>query len=209
MFLDEIGDLPADVQVKLLRVLQERVVERLGSTQPIKVDVRLIAATNRNLERAVEDKTFREDLFYRLNVFPIVVPPLRERAEDIPGLVWAFIDEFSKSFGKPISSVSKDCLRDLQRYSWPGNVRELRNIIERAVIVTAGPQLDVTAPKPSVRAPQSAMTLVDLEVEHIRAVLETTNWRVRGAGGAAERLGLKPTTLESRMARFGIKRRPA
>ena len=209
LFLDEIGDLPADVQVKLLRVLQERVVERLGSTQPIKVDVRIIAATNRNLERAVEDKTFREDLFYRLNVFPIVVPPLRERAEDIPGLVWAFIDEFSKSFGKPISSISKECLRDLQRYSWPGNVRELRNIIERAVIVTAGPQLDVSAPKPSVRAPQSAMTLVDLEVEHIRAVLETTNWRVRGAGGAAERLGLKPTTLESRMARFGIKRRPA
>jgi transcriptional regulator with GAF, ATPase, and Fis domain len=209
LFLDEIGDLPADVQVKLLRVLQERVIERLGSTQPIKVDVRIIAATNRNLERAVEDKTFREDLFYRLNVFPIVVPPLRERAEDIPGLVWAFIDEFSKSFGKPINSISKECLRDLQRYAWPGNVRELRNIIERAVIVATGAQLDVSAPKPSVRAPQSAMTLVDLEVEHIRAVLETTNWRVRGAGGAAERLGLKPTTLESRMARFGIKRRPA
>jgi len=209
LFLDEIGDLPADVQVKLLRVLQERVVERLGSTQPIKVDVRIIAATNRNLESAVEDKTFREDLFYRLNVFPIVVPPLRERAEDIPGLVWAFIDEFSKSFAKPISSISKECLRDLQRYSWPGNVRELRNIIERAVIVTAGPQLEVSAPKPSVRAPQSAMTLMDLEVEHIRAVLETTNWRVRGPAGAAERLGLKPTTLESRMARFGIKRKPA
>ena len=209
LFLDEIGDLPADVQVKLLRVLQERVIERLGSTQSIKVDVRIIAATNRNLEKAVEDKTFREDLFYRLNVFPIVVPPLRERIEDIPGLVWAFIDEFSKSFAKPIGSISKESLRDLQRYSWPGNVRELRNIIERAVIVAAGSQLEVSAPKPATRAPQTAMTLVDLEVEHIRTILDSTNWRVRGIGGAAERLGLKPTTLESRMARFGIKRRPA
>ncbi len=207
LFLDEIGDLPADVQVKLLRVLQERVVERLGSTQSIKVDVRIIAATNRNLERAVEDKTFREDLFYRLNVFPIVVPPLRERVEDIPGLAWAFIDEFSKSFGKPISSISKESIRELQRYSWPGNVRELRNILERAVIVATGPELEMSAPKSVVRTPHTAMTLVDLEVEHIRTVLESTNWRVRGAGGAAERLGLKPTTLESRMARFGIKRR--
>src|SRR5262245_40402886 len=209
LFLDEIGDLPAEVQVKLLRVLQEKVIERLGSAQSIKVDVRIIAATNRNLEKAVEDKTFREDLFYRLNVFPIVVPPLRERIEDIPGLVWTFIDEFSKSFGKPIGSISKESLRDLQRYTWPGNVRELRNIIERAVIVATGSQLEVSAPKPSARAPQAAMTLVDLEVEHIRAVLDSTNWRVRGIGGAAERLGLKPTTLESRMARFGIKRRPA
>src|SRR5262245_45348323 len=209
LFLDEIGDLPAEVQVKLLRVLQERVIERLGSTQSIKVDVRIIAATNRNLEQAVADKTFREDLFYRLNVFPIVVPPLRERIQDIPGLVWAFIDEFSKSFGKTIDFISKESLRDLQRYTWPGNVRELRNIIERAVIVATGSQLEVSAPKPSARAPQAAMTLVDLEVEHIRAVLDSTNWRVRGIGGAAERLGLKPTTLESRMARFGIKRRPA
>src|SRR5262245_5351904 len=209
LFLDEIGELSAEVQVKLLRVLQEKVIERLGSAQSIKVDVRIIAATNRNLEKAVEDKTFREDLFYRLNVFPIVVPPLRERIEDIPGLVWTFIDEFSKSFGKPIGSISKESLRDLQRYTWPGNVRELRNIIERAVIVATGSQLEVSAPKPSARAPQAAMTLVDLEVEHIRAVLDSTNWRVRGIGGAAERLGLKPTTLESRMARFGIKRRPA
>src|SRR6185436_12950230 len=209
LFLDEVGELPAEVQVKLLRVLQERVVERLGSTQSIKVDVRIIAATNRILDRAVEDRSFREDLFYRLNVFPVTVPPLRERLEDIPGLVWAFIDEFSKSFGKPIASISKESLRDLQRYSWPGNVRELRNIIERAVIVANGPQLELSAPKPLVRAPQTAMTLVDLEVEHIRAVLESTNWRVRGTAGAAERLGLKPTTLESRMARFGIKRRSA
>ena len=146
LFLDEIGDLPMEVQVKLLRVLQERVIERLGSTQPVKVDVRIIAATNRNLEDAVRDKTFREDLFYRLNVFPVVVPPLRERVEDIPALVWSFIDEFSRSFGKTIESISKDSLRELQRYPWPGNVRELRNVIERAVIMATGRQLVVGGP---------------------------------------------------------------
>src|SRR6185295_123243 len=147
LFLDEIGDLPMEVQAKLLRVLQERVIERLGSTQSIKVDVRIIAASNRNLEEAVKDKTFREDLFYRLNVFPIVVPPLRERATDIPGLVWSFIDEFSKSFGKTIDSISKESMLELQRYSWPGNVRELRNVIERAVILSSGHQLVVPAPR--------------------------------------------------------------
>jgi PAS domain S-box-containing protein len=209
LFLDEIGDLPLEVQVKLLRVLQERVIERLGSTQQLKVDVRIIAATNRNLEQAVTDGTFREDLFYRLNVFPIVVPPLRERVEDIPGLVWAFIDEFSRLFGKRIESVSKDTLREMQGYSWPGNVRELRNVIERAVILATGPHLVVQAPKPSVRAAQTAQTLEALEIRHIRSVLESTNWRVRGRGGAAERLGLKPTTLESRMARLGITRKKA
>jgi formate hydrogenlyase transcriptional activator len=209
IFLDEIGDLPADVQVKLLRVIQEKIVERLGSNQSIKVDVRIIAATNRNLEKAVQDKTFREDLFYRLNVFPIVVPPLRDRVEDIPGLAWTFVDEISKSFGKPITSISKASIRDLQRYSWPGNVRELRNIIERAVIVSTGSELDVSPPSQATRMPPAAMTLVDLEVDHIRAILESTNWRIRGAGGAAERLGLKPTTLESRMVRLGLKRRVA
>jgi formate hydrogenlyase transcriptional activator len=187
-------------------VLQERVIERLGSHQSIKVDVRIIAATNRNLEKAVEDKSFRQDLFYRLNVVPIVVPPLRDRIEDIPGLVWAFIDELSKAFGKTISTVSKETMRELQRYAWPGNVRELRNVVERAVILAAGPHLTVPAPKPTTRAPQAALTLADLEVEHIRAVLESTKWRIRGMGGAAERLGLKPTTLESRMARWGIQR---
>jgi formate hydrogenlyase transcriptional activator len=210
LFLDEIGDLPMEVQVKLLRALQDRVIERLGSTQSIKLDVRIIAATNRSLEDAVRDKTFREDLFYRLNVFPIAVPPLRERIEDIPGLVWAFIDEFSRMFGKSIDSISKDSMRELQRYPWPGNVRELRNIIERAFIVATGRQLVVSAPRLGQRPlPQAAMTLSALEIEHIRAVLESTNWRVRGSGGAAERLGLKPTTLESRMARLGIARRKA
>ena len=211
LFLDEIGELPAEVQVKLLRVLQDRVIERLGSTQSIKVDVRIIAATNRNLEQAVADKAFREDLFYRLNVFPIVVPPLRERVEDIPGLVWSFIDEFSRLFGKDIDSISKDSLRELQRYPWPGNVRELRNVIERAVIIATGRQLVVPAPRLSSprTVPRLNMTLTDLEIEHIRSVLESTNWRVRGPGGAAERLGLKPTTLESRMARLGIERKKA
>ena len=196
-----------EVQVKLLRVLQERVIERLGSTQAIKVDVRIIAATNRNLEDAVRDKTFREDLFYRLNVFPITIPPLRDRIEDVPGLVWSFIDEFSRSFGKVIESISVDSMRELQRYPWPGNVRELRNVIERAVIVATGRQLVVPTPRLGQRQmPQAAMTLSALEIEHIRAVLESTKWRVRGPGGAAERLGLKPTTLESRMAKLGIVR---
>jgi len=210
LFLDEIGELPMEVQVKLLRVLQDRVIERLGSTQSVRIDVRIIAATNRILEAAVRDKTFREDLFYRLNVFPVVVPPLRERVEDIPALVWSFIDEFSRLFGKPIDSISKESLRELQRYPWPGNVRELRNVIERAIIVATSRQLVVAAPRLGERLiPQTAMTLVELEVEHIRAVLKSTSWRVRGAGGAAERLGLKPTTLESRMARLGIARAKA
>ena len=208
LFLDEIGDLPLEVQVKLLRVLQERVVERLGSVQSIKVDVRIIAATNRDLEAAVRDRTFREDLFYRLNVFPVVVPPLRDRVEDIPALVWTFVDEFARSFGRTIDSIPKDCMRELQRYPWPGNVRELRNVIERAVIVSTGRQLVAWPPRAcQTPMPQTGRTLCELESEHIRAVLESTNWRVRGAGGAADRLGLKPTTLESRMARLGIVRK--
>jgi transcriptional regulator with GAF, ATPase, and Fis domain len=194
ILLDEIGELPIDVQAKLLGVLQERVIERLGSTQSIKIDVRIIAATNRNLEQAVADKTFREDLYYRLNVFPIIVPPLRERGEDIAGLVWQFIDEFSKSLGKRIESISGDSMRQLERYAWPGNVRELRNVIERAAILATGPRL--TVPIPQLAAPQQS-SLAHLELEHIRATLEGTNWRIRGEGGAADRLGLKPTTLEA------------
>ena len=149
LFLDEIGDLPGHIQVKLLSVLQERAFERLGSSQSVKVDVRIIAATNRNLEQAVADDTFREDLYYRLNVFPVTIPPLRERAADIPGLVWEFVDEFSQAFGKPIDSVSKESMRQLQEHPWPGNVRELRNIIERAVIVSTGPRLVVPVPTPT------------------------------------------------------------
>ena len=210
LFLDEIGDLPAEMQVKLLRVLQERVIERLGSTQPIKVDVRIIAATHRDLEQAVREGTFREDLFYRLNVFPIRVPPLRERIADIPGLVWAFVDELSRAFGKTITSISPASMQELQRYAWPGNVRELRNVIERAVILATTEHLVVPMPHTAATPlPPTAMTLASLETEHIRAILDSTHWRVRGRGGAAERLGLKPTTLESRMARLGIVRTKA
>jgi formate hydrogenlyase transcriptional activator len=208
LFLDEIGDLPADVQAKLLRVLQERVVERLGSTRSTKIDVRIIAATNRNLEKAVQDNAFREDLFYRLNVFPVTVPPLRERLQDIPGLVWEFIAEFSSSFGKPIESIASESMRDLQAYGWPGNVRELRNVIERAVILASGRELTVPLRQFGAREAAKPMTLATFEADHIRATLKSTNWRIRGAGGAAERLGLKPTTLESRMAKLGIVRPP-
>ena len=205
IFLDEIGDLPLEIQVKLLRVLQARTIERLGGNQSIKVDVRVIAATNKNLEQAVADRTFREDLYYRLNVFPITIPPLRDRIDDIPSLVWTFVDEFSQAFGKKISSISKESLAALQRYSWPGNVRELRNVIEREMIIATGPTLVLAAPRPQAGRAAS-LTLVDSQVEHITSVLDSCGWRVRGAGGAAERLGVKPTTLESRMARLGIAR---
>jgi transcriptional regulator with GAF, ATPase, and Fis domain len=208
IFLDEIGDLPLDLQVKLLRVLQERTVERLGGNHSMKVDVRVIAATNRNLEQAVADNTFREDLFYRLNVFPITVPPLRERLEDIPSLVWTFIEEFSQTFGKKIDSIAKESLAALQRYPWPGNVRELRNVIEREMIVATGPTLTVAPPAVPVSMPRrtESLKLEDVQAEHITSVLESCRWRVRGNGGAADRLGVKPTTLESRMARLGISR---
>ena len=208
LFLDEIGDLPLEMQVKLLRVLQERQIERLGSPTPINVDVRIVAATNRDLEKGIAQGTFREDLYYRLNVFPIRVPPLRERPDDIPTLVWSFVDEFSKAFGKPIESVSKESMLALQRYPWPGNVRELRNVVERAVIVTPGPRLTLDPPKPSetVGCAHSSSALVDIERDHIVAVLDRVKWRVRGAGGASELLGLKPSTLESRMTKLGIKR---
>jgi formate hydrogenlyase transcriptional activator len=206
IFLDEIGELPLESQVKLLRAIQEKEIERLGSGRSIKVDVRIIAATNRNLERAVEERKFREDLYYRLKVFPITVPPLRERAEDIPALVWTFIDEFAKAFGKPIESIARQDLATLQRYAWPGNVRELRNLMERAVITATGPQLRVALPQAAQGARRDLRALSAVEAEHIRAVLDSTCWRVRGAGGAADRLGLKPTTLESRMAKLGIER---
>jgi formate hydrogenlyase transcriptional activator len=206
IFLDEVGDLPLELQVKLLRVLQDHVIERLGSSQPIHVNVRVIAATHRDLEQAVMDRTFREDLYYRLNVFPIRVPPLRERIEDIPTLVWTFIDEFSRAFGKNVESLSKSSLEALQHYAWPGNVRELRNVIERAVIVATGPRLVVEPPRPNAVVKRKALKFVDVEVDHIRSVLDSTGWRVRGHGGAADLLGIKPTTLESRMAKLGIVR---
>jgi transcriptional regulator with GAF, ATPase, and Fis domain len=209
IFLDEIGELPDDVQVKLLRVLQERQVERLGSPRPIDIDVRVIAATHRDLERAVAEGRFREDLYYRLNVFPIMVPPLRERVEDIPTLAWSFVDEFSRALGKRIESIPKDQLLAIQRYPWPGNIRELRNVIERAVIVSTGPRLIIEPPRPRHIGTKRSVRLSDVERDHIQAVLERTRWRVRGDGGAAELLGLKPSTLEGRMAKLHLRRPPA
>ena len=207
IFLDEIGELPIEAQGKMLRVLQERVIERLGGGHPIKVDVRIVAATNRNLEEAVHDRAFREDLFYRLNVFPIVIPPLRDRLADLPALMWTFVDEYAQAYHKQIDSISKDSLAALRRYHWPGNVRELRNVIERAVIVARGPRLTVDVPSaPSTERPSTR--LADFEAEQIRKVMASVGWRVRGAGGAAELLGIKPNTLDSRMAKLGVVRPP-
>jgi transcriptional regulator with GAF, ATPase, and Fis domain len=209
LFLDEIAELSGEDQVKLLHVLQDGVVERLGSGQPVKINVRVIAATNCDLRRAVDEKRFREDLFYRINVFPIHIAPLRERPEDIPTLVWQFIDEISLSLDKRIDAISSESMRQLKSYAWPGNVRELRNVIERAVIKATGPVLTVVLPAAlaaAPRAPQAGLTLCDFEFEQIRAALEGSGWRIRGRGGAAERLGLKPTTLESRIAKLGLER---
>jgi PAS domain S-box-containing protein len=221
LFLDEISELPLEVQVKLLRVLQHGQFERLGSTRTLSADVRIIAASNRDLEKLVREGRFREDLFYRLNVFPISLPPLRERTEDIPLLVWAFVHEFGRSMGKSIAAVPRATLETLKRYPWPGNIRELRNVIERAMIVSQGPTLQVEMPSPSaatftpplspnreeeVAAPPAGLTLDETQRRHILAVLQKTNWRVSGKNGAAAILGLKPTTLESRMAKLGIRR---
>jgi transcriptional regulator with GAF, ATPase, and Fis domain len=206
IFLDEIGDLQPDVQVKLLRVIEERQIERLGSVKSIPVDTRIIAATHRSLEQRIEDGVFRADLFYRLNVFPLRVPPLRERVEDIPLLVWRFVDEFSKTFGKRIEEVPADNMAALQRYSWPGNIRELRNAIERAMILASSPRLTIGIPTPLSVARLPSLRLVDIQKDHIKKVLETSGWRVRGLGGAADRLGLRPTTLETRMAKLGLSR---
>jgi PAS domain S-box-containing protein len=207
IFLDEIGELPLEAQGKLLRVVQERVVERLGGGHPIKVDVRIVAATNRHLESAVQERAFREDLFYRLNVFPIVVPPLRERMDDLPALVWTFVDEYAQAFHKQIDSIDRDSMAALRQYHWPGNVRELRNVIERAVIVARGPRLTVDVPSNPTIEPTSTR-LADVEADQIRKVMDRVGWRVRGAGGAAELLGIKPNTLDSRMAKLGIVRPP-
>ena len=206
IFLDEIGDLPMEVQVKLLRVLEERQIERLGNPKPIRVDIRVIAATHRNLEERIRDGRFREDLFYRLNVFPIQVPPLRDRVDDIPLLVWRFVEEFSKTFAKRIDTIDQDNLTALQHYSWPGNIRELRNVVERAIITASGNQLTIPVPQRSAAAAKRSAKLADVEREHIRSVLESGGWRIRGTGGAAEQLGLPPTTLEARLAKLGLKR---
>lgn len=208
IFLDEIGELPPELQAKMLRVIEEGKFERLGSTKSLHVDVRVIAATNRDLAGEVERGRFRNDLFYRLNVFPIVIPSLRERREDIPLLVWAFITEFQKKMGKRIDNIPKKTMDALQSYEWPGNGRELRNIIERAMIVSSGRTLEVSLPETGDGAPSEGggLNLEDVERRHIISVLKRTSWQVTGKGGAAEILGLKGTTLQSKMKKLGIKR---
>jgi transcriptional regulator with GAF, ATPase, and Fis domain len=205
ILLDEIGELSLELQAKLLRVLQDGEFERLGSSKTHKVDVRVLAATNRDLIKAVENKEFREDLFYRLNVFPIEVPPLRDRVEDIPQLVWAFVKEFAGTMGKSIESIPSTAMDSLKNYGWPGNVREVRNIIERAMIVSNGPTLEIDLPERAATSGQSKQ-LADVEREHIQAVVQAAGWRIRGVGGAAEILGLKATTLEARMKKLGLQR---
>ncbi len=205
LFLDEIGELPLELQAKLLRVLQDGEFERLGSTRTIKVDVRIIAATNRDLARLVEAGQFREDLYYRLNVFPILVPPLRERRADIPALVWACVREFGESMGKSIDAIGKDAMKKLQAYHWPGNVRELRNVVERAMIMSESRTLNLFA-FDREDDNHGAQTLAEVNRRHILSVLEQTDWRIRGEGGAARILDLNPNTLESRMKKLGIKR---
>ena len=204
LFLDEIGELPHEVQSKLLRVLEQGRFERLGSTRPLQVNVRIIAATNRDLAQEVKEGNFRKDLYYRLNVFPILIPPLRERAEDIPLMVWAFVKEFQKKMGKEIQSIPRKTMEALQSYPWPGNVRELRNVIEHAMILNRDKSLVVSMPGLASFEVQPASRLDDVERRHIMSVLERTGWRVAGKGGAAEALGLKRTTLYSKMKKLGI-----
>ncbi|MDH4203479.1 MAG: sigma 54-interacting transcriptional regulator [Phycisphaerae bacterium] len=206
IFLDEIGDLSADLQAKLLHVLELQQFERLGSSEVIDVDIRVVAATNRDLAAAVKEGSFREDLFYRLNVFPIQTPSLRERKEDIPMLVWAFVQELSVKMGKVIETIPRKAMEELQNYPWPGNVRELRNVIERAMILTNERALHVEMPKSSDSPHTQSLGLEDIEKNHIIDVLSMTDWRVRGKNGAAELLHLKPSTLESKMQKLGIKR---
>jgi PAS domain S-box-containing protein len=204
LFLDEIGELPLDLQSKLLRVLESGEFERLGSPKTIKVNVRLIAATNRDLVEAIKQGKFREDLYYRLNVFPIVVPPLRDRKEDIPLLVWSFIEEFSTRMGKRITRVPRKAMEELQRRTWPGNVRELRNVIEHAAIITPGDALLLPALDDAAPPAASWQTLADAEREHILRALASTGGQVKGPKGAAAKLGINGSTLVSRMKKLGI-----
>ena len=207
--MDEVGDIPLELQSKLLRVLQEQEFERLGSTKTIRVDIRLLAATNRDLAAMVTDKQFRSDLYYRLNVFPIVSPPLRERREDIPLLVRYFAQKHSRRMNKQIEQIPSETMAALSRYHWPGNVRELENLIERAVILSPGVELHV--PLAELKAParegaQPVTTLEAAERDHIVRALQVANWVIGGPTGAAAKLGMKRTTLQSKMQKLGISR---
>jgi formate hydrogenlyase transcriptional activator len=209
IFLDEVEDIPLELQSKLLRVLQEHEFERLGSSRTLSVDVRVVAATNTDLSELVEQKKFRSDLYYRLNVFPIVVPPLRERPEDIPLLVNFFAQKFARQMKKPIVSVPKETMSALINYHWPGNIRELQNLVERAVILSRGSTLEV--PLGELKSRNSnhtngTTTLEAVEREHILRILGEAKWVIGGPTGAAARLGLNRTTLNHRMRKLGIAR---
>jgi transcriptional regulator with GAF, ATPase, and Fis domain len=209
VFLDEVGELPIELQSRLLRVLQEGQVERLGSARMIEVDVRVIAATNRDLADEVRQGHFRRDLYYRLNVFPITLPNLRDRRSDIPKLVNHLVDRFARALGKRIDSVPPEAMHVLETYDWPGNIRELENLIQRAIILSTGPALSIgEAWLPTIdRLPiGESVTLIEVERRHIVNVLQTSGWRIEGASGAAHILGIKPSTLRSRMAKLGIVR---
>jgi formate hydrogenlyase transcriptional activator len=213
LFLDEVGDIPLELQPKLLRVLQEQEFERLGSARTMKVDVRLVAATNVDLARKVTDNQFRVDLYYRLNVFPILIPPLRERREDIPLLVRYFAQKYARRMKKPIDTIPAKSMTALTEYPWPGNVRELENFIERGVILSRGAELELPLAELKrsnnvgpVSASTGVATLEHAEREHIMRVLTETRWVIGGPTGAAVRLGMKRTTLQSRMKKLGIGR---
>ncbi|RZV56074.1 MAG: PAS domain S-box protein, partial [Flavobacteriaceae bacterium] len=211
IFLDEIGDLPIGLQTRLLRVLQENEFERVGGEETIKIDVRVITATNRNLEQEVINGNFRQDLYYRLNVFPITCPPLRKRMDDIPDLVNHFVNKYNQKLKKNITAVSQKTIDNLIKYKWPGNIRELEHVIERSVIVNQGSQLRIGAWFSNSDignvVPDDLTTLEDVERNYITKVLDEVNWKIRGKNGAAEILGLKPTTLESRMKKWNISRK--
>jgi formate hydrogenlyase transcriptional activator len=216
LFLDEIGDMPMELQPKLLRALQEREFERLGSHQTVRVNVRVIAATNQDLGQMVRERRFRADLFYRLNVYPMTLPPLRERRDDIALLTEYFVRKFAGQQSKVIATIPRDVMAALEHYDWPGNIRELQNVIERGVIMTTGSELSrqttellttaeaVPARFPAAAEPTSFRTIADAERSHITATLQATNWVVGGPNGAAARLGLPRTTLMARMERLGI-----
>jgi formate hydrogenlyase transcriptional activator len=209
IFLDEVGELPADTQTKLLRVLQEGEFERVGSNKNRRVNVRVIAATNRDLRQAVRSGTFRSDLFYRLNVFPLLVPPLRERRADIPVLVNFFLSRFAKRLGKEIQGVSIDTMDRLMKYSWPGNIRELQNLMERLVVVAEGAIVRIDDSMLGLDASLEShgpQALEDVERAHILRTLQETNWVIHGSRGAAYILGINPSTLRSRMLKLGIKK---
>jgi DNA-binding NtrC family response regulator len=211
IFLDEIGEMPLELQSKLLRVVQDGEFERLGSPRSIKVNVRIIAASNRNLEEEIKSGRFREDLFYRLNVFPITLPPLRQRKDDIPLLVNHFVAKFNKKTGKKIDAVSKETMNALQGYHWPGNVRELESVIERAIITSQGSALQVLDRFDAIRksgeeSGEEVKALAEMEQGHILQVLRKTGWRIEGKNGAAVLLGLNPSTLRARIRKYGISR---